>query len=129
MSVPKLRFGEFDGEFSKKSIKDLATIYVGRDLVESAYSPVKTENHIYPIYSNSVDNEGLYGYYNFEEFNFNNDSLTVVGRGAGLGKAFYRRGGFGTIGRLLCLTSKNKSFHPKYLSNYINDKLIIHNEW
>ena len=128
MAVPKLRFKEFDGAFSKNTIKKLAKIYVGRDLVEGAYSPIKTETHIYPIYSNSVDNEGLYGYYNFEEFNFDDDALTVVGRGAGLGKAFYRQGGFGTIGRLLSLTPKDKSFHPKYLSDYINDKLIIHNE-
>ncbi|MDY6468665.1 restriction endonuclease subunit S [Acinetobacter faecalis] len=128
MAVPKLRFKEFDGTFFRSSIKELAKIHVGRDLVEDAYSPIKTETHIYPIYSNSVDKEGLYGYYNFEEFNFDNDALTVVGRGAGLGKAFYRQGSFGTIGRLLCLTPKNKSFHPKYLSDYINAKLIIHNE-
>ena len=128
MAAPKLRFKEFDKAFSRNTIKELAKIYVGRDLVEGAYSPIKTETHIYPIYSNSVDNEGLYGYYNFEEFNFDDDALTVVGRGAGLGKAFYRQGGFGTIGRLLSLTPKDKSFHPKYLSDYINDKLIIHNE-
>jgi len=128
MSAPKLRFKEFDKAFSRNTIKELAKIYVGRDLVEDAYSPVKTETHIYPIYSNSVDNEGLYGYYNFEEFNFDDGALTVVGRGAGLGKAFYRQGGVGTIGRLLSLTPKDKSFHPKYLSDYINDKLIIHNE-
>ncbi len=128
MTAPKLRFKEFDKAFSRNTIKELAKIYVGRDLVEDAYSPVKTETHIYPIYSNSVDNEGLYGYYNFEEFNFDDDALTVVGRGAGLGKAFYRQGGFGTIGRLLSLTPKDKSFHPKYLSDYINDKLNIHNE-
>lgn len=128
MSVPKLRFKEFNGAVTKNFIKDIAKTYVGRDLVEDAYSPIKTETHIYPIYSNSVDNEGLYGYYNFQEFNFDNDALTVVGRGAGLGRAFYRQGGFGTIGRLLCLIPKNKSFHPKYLSDYINDRLIIHNE-
>ena len=128
MASPKLRFKEFDGDFLEKTIKTIAQIYVGRDLVEKAYSPIKTEQHVYPIYSNSIDNEGLYGYYNFEEFNFLDDALTVVGRGAGLGKAFYRQGGFGTIGRLLCLTPKDKSFHPKYLSDYINDKLVIHNE-
>ncbi len=128
MFAPKLRFKEFDGGFTKKSIKEIAKIYVGRDLVEDAFSPIETETHKYPIYSNSVDNEGLYGYYNFEEFKFNDDALTVVGRGAGLGKAFYRQGGFGTIGRLLCLTPINKDFNPKYLADYINDKLIIHNE-
>ena len=128
MSIPKLRFKEFDGEYKLQTIKSIAKIFVGRDLIEDAFSPVKTETHIYPIYSNSVDNQGLYGYYNFEEFNFSDDALTVVGRGAGLGTAFYRQKGFGTIGRLLCLTPENKKFHPKYLADYINDKLVIHNE-
>ncbi|WP_332604317.1 restriction endonuclease subunit S [Acinetobacter sp. ESBL14] len=128
MSVPKLRFKEFDGEYKLQNIKSIAKIFVGRDLIEDAFSPVKTETHVYPIYSNSVDNQGLYGYYNLEEFNFSDDALTVVGRGAGLGTAFYRQGGFGTIGRLLCLTPENKKFHPKYLADYINDKLVIHNE-
>ena len=108
MAAPKLRFKEFDKAFSRNTIKELAKIYVGRDLVEDAYSPIKTETHIYPIYSNSVDNEGLYGYYNFEEFNFDDDALTVVGRGAGLGKAFYRQGGFGTIGRLCIIPADKK---------------------
>ena len=128
MPVPKLRFKGFDSEYKLQTIKSIAKIFVGRDLIEDAFSPVKTETHIYPIYSNSVDNQGLYGYYNFEEFNFSDDALTVVGRGAGLGTAFYRQKGFGTIGRLLCLTPENKKFHPKYLADYINDKLVIHNE-
>ena len=128
MTAPKLRFKEFDGEYSLSTIKSIAKIFVGRDLVENAYSLIKTDTHIYPIYSNSVDNQGLYGYYNFEEFNFSDDALTVVGRGAGLGTAFYRQNGFGTIGRLLCLTPKEKTFHPKYLADYINNKLVIHNE-
>lgn len=128
MAVPKLRFKEFDGAYKLRTIKSIAQIFVGRDLVEEAFSQTKTDTHIYPIYSNSVDKEGLYGYYNFKEFNFSDDALTIVGRGAGLGTAFYRREGFGTIGRLLCLTPKNKQFHPKYLADYVNDKLVIHNE-
>ena len=122
MIAPKLRFSEFKDEFKTYQIRDIAKIYVGRDLVESSYSPIKTERHIYPVYSNSVDNQGLYGFYDFEEHKFDDNALTVVGRGIGLGTAFYRIGAFGTIGRLLCLTPINQMFHPKYLADYINDR-------
>ena len=128
MIAPKLRFSEFKDEFKTYQIRDIAKIYVGRDLVESSYSPIKTEKHIYPVYSNSVDNQGLYGFYDFEEHKFDDNALTVVGRGIGLGTAFYRIGAFGTIGRLLCLTPINQMFHPKYLADYINDKVVIHHE-
>jgi len=128
MIAPKLRFSEFKDEFKTYQIRDIAKIYVGRDLVESSYSPIKTERHIYPVYSNSVDNQGLYGFYDFEEHKFDDNALTVVGRGIGLGTAFYRIGAFGTIGRLLCLTPINQMFHPKYLADYINDKVVIHHE-
>jgi type I restriction enzyme S subunit len=49
-------------------IEEIANIYVGRDLKEESYSKTKTEKHTYPVYSNSVDNYGLYGYYDFEEY-------------------------------------------------------------
>lgn len=107
-------------------IEEIANIYVGRDLKEESYSKTKTEKHTYPVYSNSVDNYGLYGYYDFEEYPSN--CLTVVGRGVGLGTAFPRDKGFGAIGRLLVVSPKEKAFNAKYLSEYINTRLTIYNE-
>ena len=107
-------------------IEDIATIYVGKDLKEDSYSKTQTEVHIYPVYSNSVDNYGLYGYYDFEEYPSN--CLTVVGRGVGLGTAFPRTMGFGAIGRLLVIVPKESSFDVRYLSEFINTRLIIFNE-
>ncbi|MDF3195482.1 restriction endonuclease subunit S [Pseudomonas sp. 1928-m] len=112
--------------WSEYSIGDIASIQVGRDLKEDRYSDEKTETHIYPVYSNTVDNLGLYGFYDFEEYT--DHSVTIVGRGAGLGTAFSRRTGFGAIGRLLVASPINKSFDVDYLANYINFSLTIHHE-
>ena len=108
------------------TIREIAQINVGRDLVEKSFSKEQTSTHIYPVYSNTIENKGLYGFYDFEEYPAN--SLTVVGRGAGLGTAFPRAKGFGAIGRLLVLSPKNHDFDVRYLSEYINNKLIIYNE-
>ncbi|NLD13747.1 MAG: restriction endonuclease subunit S [Gammaproteobacteria bacterium] len=114
--------------WSANEIGDIATIFVGRDLLEEQYSEEKTSEHIYPIYSNTVENYGLYGYYNFPEYRI--DAVTVVGRGIGLGTAFARHSDapFGAIGRLLVVSPKNDSFDVDYFANYINFKLRIFNE-
>lgn len=113
-------------EWQECKIEDIARIQVGRDLKESAYSKHKTNTHVYPVYSNTVEDYGLYGYYDFEEYPGN--SITVVGRGVGLGTAFPRNKGFGAIGRLLVISPKNNSFEARYLAEYINTKMIIFNE-
>jgi type I restriction enzyme S subunit len=108
------------------TINEIANISVGRDLVENSFSKDATLTHRYPVYSNTVENKGLYGFYDFEEYPGN--SLTIVGRGAGLGKAFPRSKGFGAIGRLLVLRPIKENFDVRYLSEYINNKLTIYNE-
>lgn len=111
---------------SSYTIREIAKISVGRDLVEESFSKEPTSTHKYPVYSNTVENKGLYGFYDFEEYPAN--SLTIVGRGAGLGTAFPKAEGFGAIGRLLVLSPKNDDFDVRYLSEYINNKLLIYNE-
>jgi type I restriction enzyme S subunit len=106
-------------------IGDLSKIFVGKDLKENCFSKGKSESFKFPVYSNTVEEFGLYGYYDFEEFN--GESLTVVGRGAGLGTAFTRTGGFGAIGRLLVLFPK-KDCKAHFITEYINGKLRIHQE-
>ncbi|MDL2268918.1 restriction endonuclease subunit S [Desulfosarcina sp. OttesenSCG-928-A07] len=132
--ILKLLFELYKGDSSvtaknylnQYTIKDIANISVGRDLVESAFSKKKTATHKYPVYSNSVENKGLYGFYDFEEYP--GSSLTIVGRGVGLGTAFPRKESFGAIGRLLVLSPKNNKFDVRYLAEYINNKLVIFNE-
>ncbi len=104
---------------------DIFEIKVGKDLDEKNYSPIKTDEHIYPIYSNTVENRGLYGYSKTKEYQGN--SLTVVGRGIGLGTAFSRHHDFGAIGRLLVLQPKYNS-NVDFISEYINFKMKIFDE-
>ncbi|MCA0333247.1 MAG: restriction endonuclease subunit S [Bacteroidetes bacterium] len=108
-----------------KFIADVCNIYVGRDLKENNFSNSKSEEYIVPVYSNTVENEGLYGYYNIEEFS--GESTTIVGRGAGLGTAFTRNGKYGAIGRLLVLFPKENVI-AHYITEFVNGILQIHQE-
>lgn len=112
----------------RSQIGEIANVQVGRDLVEERYSDVPSDKYRYPVYSNTVEARGLYGFYDFPEYPGN--AVTVVGRGIGLGTAFARaeNNSFGAIGRLLVLTPKNNSFDVSFLSDYINFSLRIHNE-
>ena len=77
----------------------------------------------YPVFSNTVDEPGIYGYYDYAEYLM--DAVTVVGRGVGLGTAICRSGGFGAIGRLIILFPKGNII---FLSNYINHAVDVFNE-
>ncbi len=110
----------------EKRISNIANISVGKDVKEASFSKKETETYKFPVFSNTVDNYGLYGYYDFPEYNIN--GLTIVGRGAGLGTAFPRKAGFGAIGRLLVLSPKNNDFDTRYLSEYINNRFRLFHE-
>ena len=128
MSAPRVRFNEFrhNNDWQVFLIKDVANIQVGRDLREESFSENQTATHKFPVYSNAVENWGLYGFYDFEEYQGN--ALTIIGRGAGLGKAYSRNSSFGAIGRLLIVSPKNNVFDVRYFAEYVNFKLVIHNE-
>lgn len=107
-------------------IAEVAKIDVGRDLVEERFARTSSDTHCYPVYSNTVEQHGHYGYYDFAEYSV--ESVTVVGRGIGLGTAFARTKPFGAIGRLLVLSPKNASFDVGYLADYLNHGFEIHYE-
>ncbi len=113
-------------DWEVEKISNVVSVIVGRDLRELNFNATKTEHFQFPVYSNTVDNEGLYGYYNIEEYS--GKALTIVGRGAGLGTAFYRDGiSFGAIGRLLVLFP-NDVADAKFLTEYVNGKLQLFRE-
>ncbi len=103
-------------------IGEVCTIYVGKDVKQINFSETLTVTHKYPIYSNTVENYGLYGFYDFEEYK--GETVTVVGRGVGLGTAFARTDSYGAIGRLLVLYP-NERVNFKYLAEYINSRINI----
>lgn len=111
-TVPKLRFKEFEdsGEWVEKKLQDIANIVASGDLDSESFSTEQSEKHIYPIYSNSVSNEGIYGYNTY--YKYEKDCITITARGT-LGVAFVRTNQFVGIGRLLvvsCLENINPFF-------------------
>ncbi|WP_419832810.1 restriction endonuclease subunit S [Endozoicomonas atrinae] len=107
------------------SIGDITSISVGRDVIESHFSKVQGGLFCYPVYSNTVDFPGIYGYYNFPEYE--QECVTVVGRGVGLGTAFCRAGGFGAIGRLIVLKPLKENI-SRFLAYSINHDIDFHSE-
>ncbi|MDI6804662.1 MAG: restriction endonuclease subunit S [Bacteroidota bacterium] len=114
--------GIIPSDWEVKAIGDISIISVGKDLKKENYSKDQDSNYKYPVYSNTVLGAGLYGYYNVSEFS--GESLTVVGRGVGLGTAFKRSEEYGAIGRLLVLMP-HKNIDAKYLTEFINYKINI----
>jgi type I restriction enzyme S subunit len=122
--MKKNNFDKIPKDWEVKSLADVTDIKVGKDLMQDSFSEIKTNEHKYPVYSNSHVNYGLYGYYNFKEYTGN--SVTVVGRGD-VGKAFKRSGSFGAIGRLIVLFP-NEILDNTYLSECINFHVSFHQE-
>lgn len=103
-------------DWDVKRLGDCFDICAGRDLVTETYSPIQTIKHQYPIFSNSLENKGLYGYTSTPRHKAN--SITITGRGS-LGHAEYREQDFDAIIRLLVLTPKME-ISCELITNYIN---------
>ena len=117
--------GVIPNDWHNARIGEIATIQVGRDLREECFSRIRDSTYRYPVFSNTVDQLGLYGFYSVPEYN--GDSVTVAGRGVGLGTAFARSGGFGAIGRLIVLFP-DASLDSYLLTAYINQRVTIFHE-
>lgn len=106
--IPELRFPEFknEGEWVEKQLQQIGDVVASSDLDIDSFSQKPTNEHIYPIYSNSVSNEGLYGYSTY--FKHLPNSITITARGT-LGVAFVRNSEFVGIGRLLVISNIKES--------------------
>jgi restriction endonuclease S subunit len=111
-----------DWEVTK--IGRICNVAVGKD-VDLSYSKESDCKYCYPVFSNTVDVPGIYGYYDYPEYS--GDVVTVVGRGVGLGTAICRSGGFGAIGRLIVLFPQ-KGVNQNFLASYINHKIDVFSE-
>jgi len=95
------------------------SISAGRDLVKESYSEVKDDQHAFPIYSNSLEKKGLYGFTKLPRYKKN--SITITARGS-IGKANARNAEFDAIGRLLILEPKQR-LNCFFVSEYLNNKV------
>lgn len=101
-----------------KTLNECFQISAGRDLQKEFYSHIQIDNYIYPIFSNSLDNRGLYGYTSNPRHKAG--SITITGRGM-LGIAEYRKTDFDAIVRLLVLYPKIE-IKGQLIAEYINHK-------
>jgi type I restriction enzyme S subunit len=117
----KRRLPGFEGEWEIKQISELFILLAGGDLDVINYSAVKTTEYKYPIFSNSLHNQGLYGYTSIPRYK--GDSITITGRGL-TGVAIYRSEEFDAIIRLLVLTPNNNSItSSKFITYLINQNV------
>ena len=96
--------GETPKEWEIIQLKYLFSMYAGGDVDENDFSTDQTDKFKYPIYSNSLDNEGLFGYMSY--YRFCGETITVTGRGD-VGKAIARNNAFYPIVRLLVCVPKS----------------------
>jgi type I restriction enzyme S subunit len=108
-----------------KTIGEIFDLFAGGDVDKSNFSPVKDAKHPYPVYSNALQNEGLYGYTAIPRYK--GDSITITGRGS-VGTPMYRANDFDAIIRLLVLTPKNDNVCAKYISAYMQQCIVFPQE-
>ncbi len=91
------------------------SLYAGGDLDDSDYSPVKTQEYRFPIYSNGMQQNGIYGFCACPQFSEN--AVTITGRGD-IGHSSFRDEPFSAIIRLLVCQPK----HPissRFIAEYL----------
>ena len=115
----KKRLPGFNGEWEVRKLGEVFDITAGGDLKKDLYSETKDDIHIYPIYSNSLTNKGLYGYSSV--YDYTEDAITITARGT-IGYAIYRDHKFCAIGRVLVLKPKVR-VNNFFISQYINSNL------
>ena len=115
----------YPGDWKKVSIDSLFDIYAGGDVKTEFYSAVRTAKYPFAIYSNGLENQGLYGYTSMPIYPGN--SVTVTARGT-IGYAFYREKPFDAVIRLLVLVPKNGAVYPKFYEYVINSQVVFEQE-
>ncbi len=114
------KFGKVPVRWVVKRLGYLFSIKAGGDLQEGYYSPIKDGTHAYPVFSNSLDNNGLYGYTSNPRFHAK-ESVTITGRG-GVGHPEYRQGDYDAIIRLISLIPlQPDTIDCKYVCYYIGN--------
>lgn len=109
-------------EWKEYSLEEICTdIFAGGDAKKFNPTKEKTSNNKIPIYANSVENEGLYGYCQIPIVS--KTAITIAARGAGTGFVAYREEPFTPIVRLITLITKN-NVDTKFLYYNLKNKGI-----
>ena len=103
--------GEIPEHWKTIPLKHLFSLYAGGDVNEYDFSDEQTEKYKYPIYSNSLEDHGLFGY--TSKYRFSGKTFTVTGRGE-VGKAVPRFDSYYPVVRLLACIPKNDANNEYY---------------
>ncbi|MEM2174330.1 MAG: restriction endonuclease subunit S [Candidatus Micrarchaeia archaeon] len=119
--LKKTEIGEIPEDWEVVRLGEVFSLYAGGDISKLNYSPIKTGKFIYPIYSNTTENKGLYGF--SDTYQYSENCITVTARG-NLGYAIPRFEKFNAIIRLLVLVPKQE-LDIIFVSEYINTKIKV----
>ena len=127
MKISKFKMtelGPIQEDWAVKQLGDLFELSAAGDLQSECSSRVKTNINIHPIYSNGLENAGLYGYTSKPRYRAN--SITITGRGT-LGHAEYRTVDFDAIIRLIVM-NPSEMLDGRYVVFQINYRNPFHFE-
>lgn len=113
--------GEIPENWEIYSLKHLFQMFAGGDIDEYDFSDEYTEQTPYPIYSNSLENKGLFGY--TSKYRFSGNTFTVTGRGY-VGKATVRNDSYYPIVRLLVCVPIQKD-DTRYFAYCVNSADLL----
>ena len=85
------------------------------------FSEIETEEYNIPVYSNGIDNKGLFGYTNVPKIT--SDAITISARGT-IGYVCLRKPNFVPIVRLITIEPNEDLIPIKYLYMYLNNMKI-----
>lgn len=124
---PGLRFIEFQNsrDWVRRRLGEFAEVSASGDLDTATFSPDCTEKHCFPVYSNAVEKEGVYGYSSVARHQAN--SITITARGT-LGSAFLRTTDFVGIGRLIVVSDFTNEVDPIFLKECWNHLAVVPQE-
>ena len=113
--------GMIPKEWKVGTLDEVSKLIAGGDKPEIV-SPNKTEETQYPIYSNGIDNYGLYGYTN--NYRIAEESVTVSARGT-IGYVCLREEPYTPIVRLISIIPNLKYVSAKFIYHSLKTKSIM----
>lgn len=122
----ELRFKDSNGndypEWEEKKLGEISEISAGGDIDKKNFLEKQNKEFIYPVYANTLEKKGLYGYSNI--YKISGESITVTARG-NIGIANYRKENYFPIVRLLVIKMNEIKYSLKYFTYFINTIKII----
>lgn len=124
--MKQTEIGLIPDDWEVKRLGELYEMRAGGDVNKQHFSYYKSDKYKYKIFSNGLENEGVYGFTDLPRYK--GDSITITGRGT-VGVSMYRKDDFDAVIRLLVLESRNKNQTDNFfISELINEVVKFPNE-